>query len=91
MQPMIELTNLRLNHFSESSLNLTVEKGEIVGISGPNGAGKSTLLRYLAGLEPAMVTEGELVKTAYFQPGAGIHTGLVFQHAEDNLIFSKKE
>ncbi|MXZ68864.1 MAG: ATP-binding cassette domain-containing protein, partial [Acidimicrobiia bacterium] len=31
-------------------VDLTVEAGEIVGISGPNGAGKTTLLRLLATL-----------------------------------------
>ena len=85
---MIELSNVRLNHFPKSSLNLSIRKGEIVGISGPSGAGKSTLLRYLAGLEGAVVTENGLEKSAYFCPDSGIHVGMVFQHEEDNLIFS---
>ena len=33
-------------------VNLSVERGEIVGLLGPNGAGKSTLLRLCAGLLP---------------------------------------
>jgi branched-chain amino acid transport system ATP-binding protein len=35
---------------SLSSVSLTVEKGEIVGLIGPNGAGKSTLLDSILGL-----------------------------------------
>ncbi len=34
------------------SLNLTLPKGEILGLVGPNGAGKTTLLRLLAGVIP---------------------------------------
>ncbi|MCM8531533.1 MAG: ABC transporter ATP-binding protein [Lentisphaeraceae bacterium] len=34
-----------------SSINLSVQKGEIVSILGPSGCGKSTILRILAGLE----------------------------------------
>ncbi|MBF0588090.1 MAG: ABC-F family ATP-binding cassette domain-containing protein [Magnetococcales bacterium] len=50
-------------------VNLTLERGEKLGILGPNGTGKSTLLKLLAGaLEP---DEGEWIRhdktvTAYF-------------------------
>ncbi len=33
-----------------TGVDLTVERGEIVGLIGPNGAGKSTLVRSIAGL-----------------------------------------
>lgn len=32
------------------SINLTIQKGEFVGIIGPNGVGKSTLLKILSGI-----------------------------------------
>ncbi len=31
-------------------MDLSIERGELVGVIGPNGAGKTTLLRLLAGL-----------------------------------------
>ena len=34
------------------SINLTIHKGQILGLVGPNGAGKTTLLRMLAGIFP---------------------------------------
>jgi iron complex transport system ATP-binding protein len=40
-------------------LDLTVERGELVGVIGPNGAGKTTLLRLLAGL--LVPTEGDVL------------------------------
>jgi ABC-2 type transport system ATP-binding protein len=33
-------------------LNLSVERGEVLGLLGPNGAGKSTTMRMIAGLLP---------------------------------------
>jgi len=40
-------------------LNLTVERGEIVGILGPNGAGKTTLFNIIAGVLPP--TDGRIL------------------------------
>ena len=34
-------------------LDLTIQKGELVGLLGPSGSGKTTLLRIIAGLETA--------------------------------------
>ena len=56
-------------------INLTVSKGETVGIVGKNGAGKSTLLQIITGVLQA--TEGE-VKTigrisALLELGAGFN------------------
>ena len=40
-------------------LDLSIERGELVGVIGPNGAGKTTLLRLLAGL--LVPAEGEVL------------------------------
>jgi ATP-binding cassette subfamily F protein uup len=50
-------------------LDLTVMRGDRVGLIGPNGAGKSTLLRLILGeLEPdtGSVRRGERLQVAYF-------------------------
>lgn len=56
------------------SINLKIEKGEIVGILGPNGAGKTTMLRMLTG---------------YFKPSSGTIT-VNDLSIEKNLLPIKK-
>ncbi len=51
---MIKIENLTFKYDKESILsnfNLTINKGECVGIKGKSGSGKTTLLRLIAGLE----------------------------------------
>jgi len=62
---MIELQNLNKAYHTRqgqrtvlNGVNLTVEKGEKVGILGRNGAGKSTLIRLISGAE--LPTSGRL-------------------------------
>ncbi len=56
-KPVVVVENLskKFNgHFANFEINLTVNKGEIIGIAGPDGSGKTTLLRQIAGLiEPS--------------------------------------
>ena len=50
---MIEFINVNKkfdNKLVLEDLNLTIEKGSIVGLVGPNGSGKSTILRLLSGV-----------------------------------------
>lgn len=50
------------------SLDLTIEKGEILGLIGPNGAGKSTLFKMITGQQQpdsGEVVVGPTVKLAY--------------------------
>lgn len=60
--PFLEVKNLS-KHFgglkANDEVNLTVEKGEIVGLIGPNGAGKTTLFNCISGFYPA--TSGQVL------------------------------
>ncbi|WP_458093655.1 amino acid ABC transporter ATP-binding protein [Roseomonas sp. WA12] len=60
-----------------ASIDLAVEKGQVVGLIGPSGSGKSSLLRCIAGLDP--LTGGRvLVEGRAPMPGDGT-VGMVFQ------------
>ena len=51
-----------------TGVNLSVDRGDRVGLIGPNGSGKSTLLRILCGLEAAdsgTISLQKLARTAY--------------------------
>lgn len=59
---MLEIKNLKKNFGNKKVLkgiNLTIKKGEIVGIIGPSGCGKSTLLRSINFLEKP--TSGKII------------------------------
>jgi ABC-2 type transport system ATP-binding protein len=49
-----------------SNINLTLERGRIIGLLGPNGSGKSTLLKIINGL---LVPDTGIVKIAGMEPG----------------------
>lgn len=61
-----------------SDVNLTVRKGEVVGVIGPNGAGKTTLLKIIAGISRStsgrMRISGRVV--AVLALGLGFHPRL---------------
>ncbi|MDP2857313.1 MAG: ATP-binding cassette domain-containing protein, partial [Bacillota bacterium] len=53
MAPLIEARDLRKQYgrtWALAGLDLTLERGRILGLLGPNGSGKSTFLRIVAGL-----------------------------------------
>jgi len=80
-------------------VNLTVKKGECLGVIGRNGAGKSTLLSLLLGV--AQPTKGKIEvngkKTPLLELGAGFHpdltgleniimNGVLLGHTEDEVL-----
>ncbi|MDD6212706.1 MAG: energy-coupling factor transporter ATPase [Clostridiales bacterium] len=72
-------------------INLTIHKGEFIGIIGHTGSGKSTLIQHLNGLLQA--TEGEvcydgvnIFSEGYDRRALRGHVGLVFQYPEHQLF-----
>lgn len=59
-------------------VNVTINKGDVVGVIGANGAGKSTLLKILTGITPP--TEGEIRMggrvASLLEVGTGFHPEL---------------
>ncbi|WP_432360363.1 ABC transporter ATP-binding protein [Sporosarcina sp. UB5] len=81
----IEAKNLGFRYgdgpFLFRGVNLTVEQGEIVGLTAPSGHGKTTLCRILAGfekpLEGSVSIDGTPISSDGYHP-----VQLVFQHPE---------
>lgn len=69
MKPILECRELTKKYgstFALSGLNLSLERGQIVGLLGPNGSGKSTLIKLAAGvLQP---TQGGILLNG-LEPG----------------------
>ncbi len=80
-------------------IDLTIHKGEILGVIGPTGAGKTTLCRAIVGIVPQIHEgefEGELnvfgrdVKS-YTMPELSSMIGYVHQDAESQLLMTNIE
>src|SRR5262245_25157082 len=69
------------------SVNLTLERGEVLAVIGENGAGKSTLMKILAGVELPDAGYITLDDRAVYFPNvhAALQRGVVLIHQELNL------
>ncbi|MEW5707053.1 MAG: energy-coupling factor transporter ATPase [Actinomycetota bacterium] len=95
---LIELRDLSFTYFANNSpdqavlkgINLSIRKGEFIGLIGPTGSGKSTLAQHLNGL--LFPTSGKIFFKGK-EVGKDIHpneirkeVGLVFQFPESQLF-----
>ncbi len=70
MEAILELKNITKQYGKKTALNnvnLSLPKGQIIGLLGPNGSGKTTMLKLTAGL--LQPTSGEILACGY-KPGA---------------------
>jgi energy-coupling factor transporter ATP-binding protein EcfA2 len=95
MTPAVEVRGLRFGYGDVQALrgvDLTVSRGECVGVVGPNGAGKSTLLLHLNGILPdelppeaCVFVDGEpLVEENLFTIRRKV--GLLFEDPDDQIF-----
>ncbi|WP_297599192.1 ABC-F family ATP-binding cassette domain-containing protein [uncultured Cetobacterium sp.] len=96
---VLTLENLEMS-FGEKklfkNLNLTLYRGDRVGIIGKNGVGKSTILRIVNGLEKqksGTVNVGERVKIGYYdQNHQGLHMeNTILEEILNNFVMSDEE
>ena len=69
MNPILICNNLVKRYSYQQALggvNLTLERGRIIGLLGPNGSGKTTLIKLASGL---LVPTGGEILAAEYQPG----------------------
>ena len=89
--PVLKLTNISRTFGKTkavSNVSLTIQRGEVIGLTGENGAGKSTLLKILAGIERP--DEGQMEingKLANFRsPNDAFRAGVGVVHQEQSLF-----
>ncbi len=94
--PLLEMRNIRKDFFGNqvlSDINLTLERGEVLGLCGENGAGKSTLMKILFGMDVIRETggyEGDILvegeKVSFETPFDALAAGIGMVHQEFSLI-----
>jgi energy-coupling factor transporter ATP-binding protein EcfA2 len=98
--PLIEIKNLSYTYAGAdtsalSSINLTLEKGELILLTGGTGSGKTTLCRCMNGLIPNRYAGGKMTgsvivagldTSSHPANKIALHCGYVFQNPENQLF-----
>lgn len=93
-EPIIEVSDLHFRYASGKrdaldGIDLTIRRGEFVGVTGPSGAGKSTLCQCLKGIIPAGTFGGSVRVAGHDVKPRGPYmesSALVFQDPETQII-----
>ena len=72
------------NFFALSNLNLTLERGQIIGLLGPNGSGKTTLIKLANGL--LTPTDGHIIINSM---SPGVETKKLSEHPHESRGYSE--
>lgn len=98
MEPIITIENLRFcyqtGNYVLDGINLSVAKGESVGIIGANGVGKSTFLKILTGLLPEYEGRIRIAGFSLEKKNYGAirrDLGYVFQDSDSQLFMNTVE
>ena len=87
MSYILEAKNLNKSYFKKKALNglnLSIEKGRVVGVLGPNGSGKTTLIKIAAGI--LRQSSGEILIDNH-EPG--VYTKSVISYLPDRNYLPK--
>lgn len=89
MSGLVECRNLSKSYGNKSAvsdLNLTIERGHIIGLLGPNGSGKTTLIKMMNGL--LKPSGGQVLINGY---APGVETKSVISYLPERTYLSAQK